>query len=277
MGEIVSVQPERVWLGSIIDALATFGVNERLVRTTCNRLLQEGWLQSVRGGRRSYYHFTEFGARQYQRAAARIYAPKKPDWDGYWTLILTSGLTRKMRDLLAERLGWLGFGVLNNDVLLRAGYREDHKSVLDELNIEAPVFRADSASIGVEVTTLCRDLWEIDALGEGYAAFINRFDGLEVDRLAPEIAVAIRVLLIHEYRRIVLTDPELPNDVLPSDWAGDRARALVSGLYRTLLEPSDLWLTEHLALQNGSWPAMNAIVCDRFKAETWSGRLVALA
>ncbi|MCZ6657875.1 MAG: hypothetical protein O7C67_11315 [Gammaproteobacteria bacterium] len=277
MGEIVSVQPERVWLGSIIGTLAAFGLSERLVRTTCNRLLREGWLQSCRGGRKSYYHFSEFGARQYQRAAARIYAPNKPHWDGYWTVMLTGGLKREVRATLAERLGWLGFGCLNNEVLLRAGFGEDHRGVLQELDVAVPVFRADTDAIGVEVTTLCRDLWAIGSLAKRYKAFINRFIDVAAEHLTPELALSIRVLLIHEYRRIVLTDPELPNDLLPSDWAGDTARTLASELYRSVLEPSDRWLSKHLVLQRGSWPVLNATARSRFKAATWSGQLVALA
>ena len=83
-GDVVSVQPARAWLGSLISVMGNLELSEHLVRTACNRLAREGWLQSLRLGRRSYYHFSDYGARQYRRAAYRIYAPRKPEWDGYW-------------------------------------------------------------------------------------------------------------------------------------------------------------------------------------------------
>ncbi|MCV6625793.1 MAG: hypothetical protein OIF38_06830, partial [Cellvibrionaceae bacterium] len=71
-GDSISQHGGSVWLGSLIDALEPFGMNQRLVRTSVYRLIQEGWLDSTQVGRRSYYRFTEFGLRQYQKAARRI-------------------------------------------------------------------------------------------------------------------------------------------------------------------------------------------------------------
>ena len=64
-GDVVSVQPSRVWLGSLIGVMGSLGLGEHLVRTTCNRLVKEGWLQSHQQGRRSYFGFSDYGARQY--------------------------------------------------------------------------------------------------------------------------------------------------------------------------------------------------------------------
>src|SRR5450830_1341303 len=44
-----------VWLGSLIELLEPFGVNDRLLRTSVFRLAQEGWLGAQRDGRRSCY------------------------------------------------------------------------------------------------------------------------------------------------------------------------------------------------------------------------------
>jgi phenylacetic acid degradation operon negative regulatory protein len=42
------------------------------------------------------------------------------------------------------------------------------------------------------------------------------------------------VLLVHEYRRAVLRDPQLPAALLSSDWAGSAAHALCRNLYRAI-------------------------------------------
>jgi len=81
-GDSISQHGNSIWLGSLIDALKPFGVNSRLVRTAVYRNSQNGWLTSVQSGRRSYYSFTEYGLRHYEKAARRIYAESGSDWDG---------------------------------------------------------------------------------------------------------------------------------------------------------------------------------------------------
>ena len=279
MGDVVSVQPQPVWLGSLIAALAGLGLNERSVRTTCNRLTREGWLRSQRCGRRSYYHFSAFGARQYQRAAARIYAPAKPAWDGFWTIVLAAGLPPPQRERLAEQLGWLGFGRLRGEVLIRAGYGDDHRALLEELGAEAPVFRAQGDALGDSLPRLCRETWAVDELNQAYRSFMERFAPWAdaAPTLSPHTAFRLRFCLVHAYRRIVLTDPELPANLLPSGWQGDAARRLAASLYHRWLDASEAWLATVLQPQSGAWPAKAAALGARFRDATWSGRLVALA
>ena len=88
--DVVTQHGGEIWLGSIIHALAPLGINERLTRTAVFRLVQDGWLESRKQGRRSYYCLTKTGQHYYQRSANRIYAGSKPDWDGVWTLLFTS-------------------------------------------------------------------------------------------------------------------------------------------------------------------------------------------
>ncbi len=277
-GDVVSVQPSRVWLGSLIGAMGSLGLAEHLVRTTCNRLANEGWLQSHRRGRRSYFGFSDYGARQYRRAAPRIYAPRKPDWDGYWTIVLLRGLDARCRSELQRELGWLGFGRAGTDTLVRAGYGEDYRAVLDELAVAVPVFRAASDGLGFPQRELCRRAWPVDALTLGYRRFVEQYEPLHNRPVpAPVTAFHLRLLLIHAFRRIVLTDPELPSSLLPPDWQGDRARELAASLYHRWLDPSDAWLAERLELVDGTWPTRSPSARSRFRDATWTRRLVALA
>lgn len=49
-GDTVSPHGRTIWLGSLVQALAPIGVNERLVRTSVFRLVKEGWLEADRVG-----------------------------------------------------------------------------------------------------------------------------------------------------------------------------------------------------------------------------------
>ena len=276
-GDVVSVQPSRVWLGSLIGVMGSLGLGEHLVRTTCNRLVKEGWLQSHQQGRRSYFGFSDYGARQYRRAAYRIYAPQKPDWDGYWTIALIRALDGARRGELERELGWLGFGRAGTDTLVRAGYGEDYRAVLSELAMEVPVFRAQSDGLGFAERELCRQAWPVDALSAGYRGFVEQYQPWASEPAPLSVtAFQLRLMLIHEYRRIVLTDPELPSGLLPQGWLGERARELAASLYHAWLSASDAWLADRLELEEGAWPALSQTVRARFRDATWTRRLVAL-
>ena len=52
-GDLIAPHLSSVWLSELIARLAPFGVSEGLVRTSSFRLMEEGWLESRREGRRS--------------------------------------------------------------------------------------------------------------------------------------------------------------------------------------------------------------------------------
>jgi phenylacetic acid degradation operon negative regulatory protein len=52
------------------------------------------------------------------------------------------------------------------------------------------------------------------------------------EELTPERCFQIQLLLIHFYRRVVLKDPLLPEELLPAHWAGQSARQLCINIYQ---------------------------------------------
>jgi phenylacetic acid degradation operon negative regulatory protein len=62
-GDSIAPRGGTLWLGSLINTMADFGISERLVRTSVFRLVKDGWLQSRQIGRRSYYSLTDDGHR----------------------------------------------------------------------------------------------------------------------------------------------------------------------------------------------------------------------
>ena len=72
-----------------------------------------------------------------------------------------------------------------------------------------------------------------------YESFINSFRPLlpllkeaAPEELTPERCFQIQLLLIHFYRRVVLKDPLLPEELLPAHWAGQSARQLCINIYQ---------------------------------------------
>jgi len=73
--------------------------------------------------------------------------------------------------------------------------------------------------------------------------------------------------LIHDYRRLLLRDPELPEQLLPAEWPGERARLLCKDLYRRLLAPAERHLDRFLLTADGTSPRLQPMVHARFAEE----------
>jgi phenylacetic acid degradation operon negative regulatory protein len=73
-----------------------------------------------------------------------------------------------------------------------------------------------------------------------------------------------RTLMVHDFRRLLLRDPELPAVLLPARWPGQQARDLCRELYQRLLPASEGYLDQHLQLATGEVPAATAVLAQRF-------------
>jgi phenylacetic acid degradation operon negative regulatory protein len=83
---------------------------------------------------------------------------------------------------------------------------------------------------------LCCNYDEIEAAYQGFCSvFREAGKAVEQGDSAPgEQLFLLRLLLVHEFRRIVLKDPRLPAELLPEEWAGDTARRLAGNIYRAI-------------------------------------------
>jgi len=269
-GDVIEPHGGIIWLGSLIDLMAPLGINERLIRTSIFRLGQDGWLDAQRVGRRSYYSLSESGRRRFETAFKRVYSSEPPAWDGTWRLLLMTQLTPEKRKQLREELQWQGFAALSP--VLLASPRGDHADLAATLqaldaDTDCIVFqtRAQDLPATHALHRQVRESWNLDVLGAHYHAFIQAFRPLWQSlngrrSLAPEDAFLSRILLIHEYRRLLLRDPQLPDELLPADWEGRSARQLCRDLYRMLYAGAEQWLEEVVGVEWGCEP----------KAPSWS-------
>ena len=243
-GDVLAPRGGRIGLGSLIRVMEPFGMNERLVRTAVLRLVREEWISAERNGRRSDYFLTEAGKERVDDAARRIYAAGPPRWDGMWTLVL-SVRDRKLR----RALSLLGFGELDGVFLHPLADRAalDH-AVAEHGGRDAVLLRAQGEGLGRRV----REAWDLEKLAAEYRDFVAGFSGRRASE--PAEAFLLRVLAVHEYRRILLRDPELPEELLGRDWPGARARAVLADLYRKVAPRAEAWISESLETSSGPLP-----------------------
>ena len=262
-GDSIAPRGGAAWLGSLIDVLAPFGINDRLVRTSVFRLAEEGWLESRREGRRSLYRLTSSGLRHFEHAYRRIYNLPSRQWDGRWTLALLprapNGAAERAE--LRRELEWEGFGLIAPGVFGHpAADLSALADILQGLELQDKVFVISATNpdgfAGRPIRDLIGQCWNLGDLVAGYHRFLARFAPmLELFRTstppAPEQAFLVRTLLIHSFRRVILHDPRIPAEMLPEDWPGHAAYELCRDLYRLSYRQAELYLTETLGGADG--------------------------
>ncbi len=194
-------------LGRIMAAMA---VKPEAMRVALHRLRKEGWIESRKAGRGAVHALTAEGRRVSEAAAPRIYAARAEGPEA-WFLALGEGAVEA------------GAG----EVQLAAN------AVL------TPVPDAGLAAGRVEAlpawvkTRLCSD-----ALFEEAAALERALSAVRVpEELAPVEVAALRALVVHSWRRVVLRVPQVPVRFMPEGWAGERCRSQVVALLAALQRP----------------------------------------
>ncbi|MCP5418940.1 MAG: phenylacetic acid degradation operon negative regulatory protein PaaX [Gammaproteobacteria bacterium] len=273
-GDAIVPRGGAVWLGSLIAALEPLGLNQRLVRTSVYRLFKEGWLSSRQVGRRSFYSVTGSGLRRFSTAFRRIYAEHHVKWDGIWRVVVTSQVNGAGRDNLRRELGWLGFGTIAPGIMAHPMAEVDLLTgTLQDMGLQDEIIMMSATSENPADSQPLRNLvqtcWNLDRLSGDYHRFLARFRPIwaaleSADSLDPELCFQTRILLIHEYRRLLLRDPQLPKELLPPDWVGASARLLCRNLYRCLLGPSERYLSRTLITADGPLPEAAPSFYERF-------------
>ena len=278
-GDVVDVHGGAVWLGTLVGWLERFGIAERNTRTAVTRMVNEGWLARRAHGRRSELGLAPAGASRTREAGRRIYRARPERWKGEWSLLLLGAcsLSAPARDRLRRELRLMGFGELAPEILLHpAAELAELERVLGEHGVaaDAHVLAAGAhpgwlpeADAEAQAALVARS-WRLDALGERYADFVRRFTPIERalgSTPDPESAFRARVLAIHEYRPVVLRDPQLPAELLPGDWPGLAARALLERVYRRTGASSAAWIQETGACAAGPLPPATAEFRRRFR------------
>jgi phenylacetic acid degradation operon negative regulatory protein len=262
-------------LASLIQLMEVFGFNERSVRTAVFRLSQNDWLSSEKIGRTSYYRITDVSRERFATAHEKIYGLHQGEWDHRWDLVLLSSVELGNKTLLKKELEWLGFAnIATNLMAYPSCDQQQLQNLLFNLKMteQVVVFRAEALPLWQEShPTLKRMVevnWPIEQLHQRYDKFINDFRNIlsliENDDFDALQAFQIRILLIHQYRRILLKDPNLPLELLPSDWLALTARNLTSNVYQTIVSASEAFFLNIARTAEGTMPPARPQFYKRF-------------
>lgn len=275
-GDSIAPHGGTVWLGSFIRLVEALGLNARMVRTSVFRLSKEQWLMSRQIGRRSFYSLTPAGQRRFEHAYRRIYFEPQAQWNGTWLLVVMTGskLPSSQREAIRRELMWEGFGAMAPGVFAHPS--ADQQTLTEILHSAGAADRvavmqgAALAGTGLDsLRHMVQECWNLGRIAERYQQFVAAFTPVlqslrEGGSLDPQQCFVLRTLLIHEFRRVQLRDPQLPARLLPDDWPGATARSLCRELYLLTAEQAERHLQDVLLTVEGPLPTATPEFHERF-------------
>jgi phenylacetic acid degradation operon negative regulatory protein len=276
-GDAIHPRGGVVWLGCLIRLLEPLAINERLIRTAIFRLVKEEWLETHTLGRRTDYGLSATGRQRIDEASQLIYGGPKVPWDEQWRILLTPIVASgPSRVAIRKALHWQGFGEWNASTFLHPS--AELGSVIERLHAEGLTEPGQwmtlmaqhiPTSATLDHHQVVEKAWDLQRLSQGYQAFLKQYEAMHLAMLHQADAADVfllRILLVHDYRRLLLQDPNLPINLLPVDWPGLEARKLFNALYLSLHDISENYLDAQLITADGSTPPREKILSKRIAA-----------
>jgi phenylacetic acid degradation operon negative regulatory protein len=259
---------------ALVALLADFGVNDAAARAALSRMVKRDLLLSTRAGRNTSYGATSRTKSILRAASRRIveFGSGHDAWSGAWSVVAFTipEYSRSLRVAARNRLGWLGFAPLYDDVWLCPHDRhEDAVRELAALGVEATPLQAVVAGSSFPIR-LPQNAWDLEQLSGMYEHFLGRtraiHDLLDAQRVSPEEAIVYRTRLLEEWLDLSSRDPDLPVVLLPDDWPRTLARDTFFDAHRAL----GYLATERVRAVVGAIDANLAAAVELRTPEDWS-------
>ena len=273
-GDIVFPYGGTIWLGSLVKFMEEFGISEKLTRTSIFRLTKEGWLSSKKFGRESYYSLSNYAIDRFVKAHYSVYAYDEQDIDNDWIILLTNTLKPAQESELAKVLKKEGFASPSKHTFLHPNYKMEYMQDIlikyefqnDVLLIKGPLQMPMNKEMLRDMVTT---YWELKDVEMRYQNFITKFKKIytlktPIDDFTTKQCFILRVLLIHEYRRALLFDPKLGNELISVDWLGKASASLVDSIYSVIHNHANEFAKENLLTVGGNAPKLDKFYSNRF-------------
>jgi len=196
-------------------------------------------------------------------------------------LLGQAGISASERDAARRELRWHGFGEISPTLLLHLdadtgslwraleGLALTGRAIVFE-GVAGSALAPESAAGDRALCELARSAWRLDELAVEYREFLRRFGPLDAMAESalqsdPRTCFGLRTLAIHEYRRILLRDPVLPEELLPEHWEGREARRLCARLYRRIEVRAAHYLLATCETASGRLPQASGSYRHRFE------------
>jgi len=273
-GDTVFPYGGTIWLGSLVKFMEEFEISEKLTRTSIFRLTKEGWLSSKKFGRESYYSLSDLAIDRFIKAHYSVYAYDEQENDKDWIVILTNMVEITKELELSKVLKKEGFANPSKHVYIHPHYKMEYMQDIllqnklqnEVLLIKGPIHMPMTKEV---IKDMAHTYWDLKDVEARYQDFITKFRKVftlktPIDQFTPKQCFMLRVLLIHEYRRALLFDPKLGNDLVPVDWLGKASASLVESIYAFIHNSANIYVKDNLLTVGGNIPKLDKFYFNRF-------------
>lgn len=239
---------EQNWLSiaSLVRLMGDLGVEGQAVRSSVSRLKRRGLLRSLPRAGAAGYALSPTSLEVLAEGDARIFGRHRATVKDGWALVVFSvpETERDRRHELRTRLSRLGFGTVAPGIWLAPGHLAGEVTEVlarRRLSSYVDIFRADHLGYA-NLAAKVRQWWDLDALAAEYQQFILSYRPLagRIARQIPTGQQAFReyVSMLIAWQRLPYLDPGLPLELLPTQWAGEKAGDLFAELNEQLHGPA---------------------------------------
>jgi phenylacetic acid degradation operon negative regulatory protein len=225
----------------LVAASRALGHSLAATRQTLYRMERGGELVARLTGRVKQYRLTASASAVADAGLEKILGSVEETWDHEWTLVRFRPGTEYQsdREQLAEICRTEGFALAGSGLFIhprdRSGRLLAAATELGTSNL-LTIFRGRRLDAESDAAFVARH-WPLETIASHYEAFLRRYGSFTTSRkrLTSEDAFMLRFALVFDYLETAWSDPELPPELLPHGWPGDRARRCAARLYRRFL------------------------------------------
>lgn len=233
-GDAIVPRGGRLSIRALIDLMAGLGIEAGAVRTAMSRLVADGLFVRQGGGRRPVYALSASGERTFADAFRRVYAGERAQAGSGFRMIVLPGAGRRGFD--PAGLTGAGYRAMAAGVYVAPGSAP-------QVDLPPGAFRLTAQADQATARRIAGELLGGGAAEAAYRRFCADFARPAAEALArapaPADAFVLRTLAIHAFRRAVISDPGLPDDLIAADRPDLAARGLVTRIYAAVVPGSE--------------------------------------
>lgn len=202
------------------------------------RNVRTGYIERIEKQGEIYIRLTSEGNKRITRDFSLLSFQKRK-WDRKWRLVIydIQEVNKNVREMLRKKLKELGFGMIQESVFISPhDVIKDLLEFIENLKLGESVYAFEASALSVgDLRELANKVWKLNTLNEKYKDIVDKVRKIK-DRHLIMIRDRIKLLntsftsLKSEYLGILLQDPFLPKEMLPSDWFGYEAKKLIKNL-----------------------------------------------
>jgi len=261
IGDAIVTRGGNVSAKTVQTVLAKTGIGAGTIRTASSRLASDEWIIRQKIGRESFYELADDGYMPFTQAAARIYAPVNSNTrtsSSPWLIGIKEPGSKTTKAATQALIMEHGIQLTANCWLFNA---EDDKL---KSNLQAAGFLMLLGELE-QLPHWATSKLLPEACAHDFRLLQKRFAVLSKNApLSPLESMTARCLLIHQWRRVLLRTPVIPEELIPSDWPEQSCREFVAELYHQLIPASEMWLNENATSAAGPLTKNSADTTRRF-------------